>query len=276
MLYHAWAGLVLHALLLVVLTLHSGLGRSDESRKLSLALTLVPLIRLLALSLPMMKLPLATWYPLIALPMLVATWLVVQQSGLPHHRVGLHSTRKVFHVMMMSGGLGLGALKYVVFYPVTLVEPFTGSDLAWLSLLLIFLAGFTEELIFRGLLQATALPVMGRWALLYSAAVFAVLHIGYLSIPVVVFAFFIGLLFAQIVRWSGSILGVALLHSTIDLTQVMVLPSALHIDTAINPMAAWLFSLSMITPGVILLLLALMTAGLAIVLMVLGYLSALP
>lgn len=276
LLYHVWAGLVLHTLLLVILTLHSGLGRNDSARKLSLTLTLVPLIRLLSLSLPMLRLPLSSWYLLISLPMLLATWVVVQQTGLPRQVLGLHSPRKVFHVMMMSGGLGLGALKYLVFQPLPLAEPFTETRLLWLYLLLIFLAGFTEEVIFRGLIQAAAWPVMGHRALLYSAAVFAVLHIGYLSVPVVLFAFFVGLLFGQIVRWSGSILGVALLHSTIDLTQVMVLPSALHIDTAINPMAAWLFSLSMITPGVILLLLALMTAGLAIVLMVLGYLSALP
>jgi hypothetical protein len=276
LLYHVWAGLVLHTLLLVILTLHSGLGRNDSARKLSLTLTLVPLIRLLSLSLPMLRLPLSSWYLLISLPMLLATWVVVQQTGLPRQVLGLHSPRKVFHVMMMSGGLGLGALKYLVFQPLPLAEPFTETRLLWLYLLLIFLAGFTEEVIFRGLIQAAAWPVMGHRALLYSAAVFAVLHIGYLSVPVVLFAFFVGLLFGQIVRWSGSILGAALLHGVMDVMMLIVLPSTLHMGTEMHAVSIWLFSLEMLAPGVILLMLALMTAGLALTLIVLSYLCTLP
>src|SRR5262245_4284422 len=50
-------GLILHALLLVGLTLHGGLGGRVAERRFVLALTLAPLIRLLSLSLPLANIP---------------------------------------------------------------------------------------------------------------------------------------------------------------------------------------------------------------------------
>src|SRR5262245_30322365 len=73
------AGLVLHALLLIGLTIHSALEHHEAYRRLILALTLAPLIRLLSLGLPLMRLPQLAWYPVVAVPLLMATWLIIRQ-----------------------------------------------------------------------------------------------------------------------------------------------------------------------------------------------------
>jgi membrane protease YdiL (CAAX protease family) len=269
---HPPVGLLLHGVLLFGLMLHSMLGRRDETRRLALALAPLPLVRMLALALPLMDVPPRAWYPLLALSLFGAAWVVVQQAGLSAARLGLDVRRRAFQLLMITGGPGLGAVQYALF-PLPPLHIGAGSTLLLLGGS-ILLASFAEELLLRGLLQQTALPLMGQRALLYGAVIFAVLHIGYLSVPVVVFAFLVGLLFAWVVHLSGSLLGVALVHSTASITHLLVLPFL--IDTVAHAASPplWVNLLAVLTPGLILLLLALMAVSLGLVLLLLADLCA--
>jgi uncharacterized membrane protein len=60
--------------------------------------------------------------------------------------------------------------------------------------------------------------------LLYVSVLFGVMHIGYLSVVDVVFVTCVGLLFAHIVRWGGSILGVTLAHGVTNATLFILMP----------------------------------------------------
>lgn len=267
-------GLTLYAGLLVLLTLHSSMGRSDDGRKLALALTLVPLIRMLALLLPLLDLPIVTWYPVVAVPMLLIVSVVVYQTRLPIRTLGLQSTQRALHLMMISGGFGLGAVLYGLRFSQTAVDPIDWGPFVLPMVLLVMLAGFTEEIIFRGLVQTIAGRLMGPWSLIYGAVLFAVLQIGYLSISLVLFALVLGLLFAQIVSWSGSLLGVALVHGMMNVTALIFLPI---LDES-NVVTDSTFVASNVTgdptPLIIFVLLVCMSVSLCGILMALGYLSA--
>jgi membrane protease YdiL (CAAX protease family) len=272
-------GVALYAELLILLAIHSGLGRSDEGRKLALALTLVPLARMLALALPLMDVPRVAWYAVVVVPLLLASWVVVRQMRFPAQPVGLRARNRAFHLMMMSGGLGLGTAWYVIFQAehVGVVLVGEGAGAAWWLLLpLVVLAGFVEEMILRGLVQSAAWLSMGRMALLYSALMSAVLHIGYLSTTVVAFAFLIGFLFAYLFHWSGSLLGVGLLHGTASATHLIVLPTFLRTVEQSESTRAWMAFMNPVEPVLLLLILALMLLTLAAVLAVIGYLCMLP
>ena len=55
-------------------------NRSHACAKLiisALALTLAPLIRVLSLSLPLFRFPQAAWYPIVAIPLLLAAWVII-------------------------------------------------------------------------------------------------------------------------------------------------------------------------------------------------------
>lgn len=269
------SGLVLYTGLLLTLTGHSVLGRRDETRKLALTLTLIPLSRMLALALPLMKLPQETWYAVLAAVLLVITTIMARQSGLPRRELGLHTRHAALHLLMLTGGLGLGTIQFAIFQPQPLNGTGNWGPLLLLTLLAVCITGFTEELIFRGLVQSLALRVMGRWGLLYGALIFAVLHIGYLSITGVVFAFLVGLLFAQIVSWSRSILGVSLVHGIANVMQLLLLPHLIQSTAGVASGALWLTVIGMVTPGIIPIILILMTIALGIVLLVLGYIGSL-
>jgi uncharacterized protein len=217
-------GLILHALLLIGLTLYGATGQLTEGRKLALALTLAPLIRLLSLSLPLIRFPQIAWYPIVAIPLLIAAWIVIRLLGLPRQSLGLRRGNLRLQLMLAGGGLGLGTIEYLILQPTPLITTLSWGGVLLPALSLVIFTGFTEELIFRGLLQAVATPVLTRWALIYVSLLFAALHIGYLSLSDVAFVFGVGMLFGQIVRRGGSILGVTLAHGMTNVTLFLIMP----------------------------------------------------
>jgi membrane protease YdiL (CAAX protease family) len=217
-------GMTLHALLLVGLTLYGASGQLSEGRRLALALTLAPLIRLLSLSLPLIRFPQATWYPIVAIPLLIAAWIVIRLLGLSRQELGLRAGNLPVQLMLIGGGLGLGAAEYAILQPAPLVANYSWGAIVLPALSLVIFTGFTEELIFRGLLQTVAAPALMRSTILYVALLFAALHIGYLSVVDVAFVFAVGVLFGEIVRRGGSILGVTLAHGLTNVTLFLIMP----------------------------------------------------
>ena len=93
------------------------------------------------------------------------------------------------------------------------------------ALILLVGTGVVEELIFRGILQYTADEVYGSWrGIVFVSVLFAVLHIGHLSVLDVVFVFFVALYFGAAVRWTRSLIGVSIAHGLTNIMLFIVLP----------------------------------------------------
>jgi membrane protease YdiL (CAAX protease family) len=217
-------GLALHALILIALMLQSAAEPPGPPRNLTLALTLVPLTRLLSLSLPLATFPRLDWYPIVTVPLLIAWWGAFRTLDLTGGELGLRSDGLALQLALAGGGLGLGAIEYRILQPQILVANASFDSFLVAALILIVFTGLAEELIFRGLLQHLASQVAGSWGLIYVSLLFAALHVGYRSFDQVVFAFSIGLLFAMVVRGTGSILGVSLAHGLVNVTLFLVMP----------------------------------------------------
>lgn len=220
----AQTGQLLHLLLLVGLMLHAALGPKGPASRFALALALAPLIRILSLSLPLRDFPQLAWYPLVAFPLLTATLVVIRQLGLSRGELGLRRGALPVQLGLVSLGVLLGAAEYFILAPRPQFAEPTALALGLAALNLLVCTGFSEELIFRGVLQSLGAPALGRWALVYLAILFGVLHIGYLSWLDVVFVAGVGLVFAYLVRWTGSILGVTLVHGLTNSMLFLVMP----------------------------------------------------
>jgi membrane protease YdiL (CAAX protease family) len=236
---HPHSGLILHTAILLALLALAATSRNESMRKLALALVLAPLIRLLSLSLPLPSFPQIQWYPIVSVPLMITLWLIARQGEVSTDALGLRSGRLPLQLMIMCGGLGLGAIEYAILAPEPLIRPFSWPALLSAALTLTVFTGFTEEIIFRGLLQSLAIPVLGRWALIYVALLFGVLHIGYLSVTDVVFVFAVGMLFAYIVYWSNSILGVTLAHGLTNVFLFLVMPHVAEQTAAVRAIVMW-------------------------------------
>lgn len=217
-------GLVTHAILLLALLLHVGLSNDAAMRALLLTLCVAPLIRMLSMGLPLARMPQIAWYAVVSAPLFLACWLLIRTLGYTRADLNLRFGRPGPQLAIMLIGLVLGITEYAILRPAPLVAALTWQQLVLPALILLICTGFSEELIFRGIMQRAAYTAMGRWAIVYVAAVFAVLHMGYRSFPDVLFVFVVGVIFGWIVARTGSLLGVTLAHGMTNIVLFLVMP----------------------------------------------------
>ncbi|MFQ6019753.1 MAG: lysostaphin resistance A-like protein [Dehalococcoidia bacterium] len=226
------SGMALHALLLSALIIAGGMGGAgigDETPPLSrllYSLTLVPLIRILSLSMPLTRFDQTYWYLMAGLPVLAAILVVTMALGLHFRDIGLCLGRRPFlQLLVIALGFGLGVMEHFILNSEPLIDELTLRQFLVPALILLVATGFLEELLFRGVLQRTALPVLGPvLGLVYVSLIFAILHIGYRSALDVAFVFAIALIYAWAVRKTGSILGVSLSHGLTNIMLFLVAP----------------------------------------------------
>jgi len=234
----AQLGLALHGLLVVALAAYRALARSKEEQTFALALLVAPLTRMLSLALPLDRFPQIAWYAIASGPLLVAAAIITHKLGLSRRDLGLHAGDLGLQLMVSAGGLGLGAGAYLILKPAPLVAGWSWDDLWLPALILLVCTGLAEEMIFRGVLQAAALPVLGPLALLHLALLFAALQIGFLSPAHVCFTCGVGLMFACVRHWSGSIIGVSLTHGFTNIMLFIVMPYLAKFPTSAVAVAA--------------------------------------
>ena len=81
-----------------------------------------------------------------------------------------------------------------------------------------------EELIFRGVLQRSAVQAFSGWGIVYVSLLFAILHMGFLSWLDIIFVFAVALFFGWVVKKTGSLLGVTLSHGLTNIVLFLVAP----------------------------------------------------
>ena len=118
----------------------------------------------------------------------------------------------------------VGYGEYEILKPSPLVEWSQWRDILVPSITLLIGTGFVEELIFRGIIQHSAVDVLGKSGVVYVSIVFAVLHIGYNSAIDIIFVFITGLVFGWLVLKTKSILGVTLAHGLANIVLWLLLP----------------------------------------------------
>ena len=221
-----YVGAGLHFLLLFALPMHASFA-PPRCQPLLLALVVAPLVRLVSLAMPLIGLPMELWWVLTSAPLFIAAIPLIRELGLTRDSLAL----RIGHLPTQLGialiGLPLALGEYLILHPAAVAGELSPSEMVAPTLALLVSTGFLEELLFRGLLQAVAFKLLGAWGLVYVSAVFAVLHIGYLSVVDVVFVFVVGLLFAQLVARTRSLLGVTLAHGITNTGLYVVLPHLL-------------------------------------------------
>ncbi len=217
-------GLAVHALTLVGLFVLSTKTRWREAWAFVISLAFAPLIRILSLALPLNSFPLLYWYLITSVPLFAATWAAGRSLGYSWRGLGMTLRGWPLQVMVGLSGLAIGAGEYLILRP----EPLA-AELSWRSiwqpaLILFVCTGLLEEMIFRGLLQRSTTDALGRWGVPYVAMLFAVLHVGYKSLPDVAFVLLVGLFFGWVVARTRSLLGVTIAHGATNIMLFLVLP----------------------------------------------------
>jgi len=223
----------LHGGLIALAAVHMAIeqGRTAPSTKRSplagllVAFLTAPLIRIISLTLPMGDIDPPLRYVVAGVPMLIGGVLAARVAGLDRHDLGLTWRGTELQVMVVAISVAIGVVEFVILRPGPL-GPFPWLAGGWMPALAVgVFTGIPEELIFRGVMQNAARPLIGRWNWLYVGAVFAVLHIGYGSAFDVLFVFGVGLLYGWVVEETRSIIGVAIGHGLANVVLLCVAPN---------------------------------------------------
>ena len=99
-------GMGAHLVVMLALLVHSTIGHSDQKRKLAPELTLAPMIRVLSLSTPLINFPQIDWYLIVSIPLLAATWVIIEQSGVKPGALGFSVGDLGLQIMLAGSGLG--------------------------------------------------------------------------------------------------------------------------------------------------------------------------
>jgi len=219
-------GFLSHAVILMSLLILSASRHGDNpASNMFLSLSLAPLIRILSLSLPLAYFPRYAWYSVAGVPVLAAAATMIRVQGLSLEDVGLTFKKPLIQTGLALTGIPFGMVEYFILKPEPLALGFTPIEYFLLALALIFFTGFVEELVFRGVIQITAIKALGEKVGVFGVtAVFAILHIGWLSALDVVFVFLVGLLFAVSTFRTGSIVGSILSHGLTNVVLFLVMP----------------------------------------------------
>lgn len=226
--YHSIAlGLWIYAFLLLFLVGVSSfsLGGGGDIQNLMKCLTLAPLIRMLSMSMPVYSLEQVHWYVIINTPLLVVAFLLVKSQNLGWGHVGLRLRYPGLQLLVAFSGIFLGLMDYVLLRPSPLVESLSLSSILVPSLVLLVFTGFSEELVFRGIIQGNAGKVVGdSYGLVLTSALFAAMHIGWQSLPSLVFVFGVGLFYGFIFQRTGSLWGITLSHGVTNIMMFLIAP----------------------------------------------------
>jgi len=224
-------GLVLHSIIMISLLILSSLKFGENpSSKFFLILSLAPLIRIISLSVPLTHFPRYTWYIVVNIPVLVAVLAMMRVQGIGFKDAGIKFSKPLVQTVIALTGIPLGFIDYLILKPESIAQGLPFWNLTLLAIGLGLTTGFVEELVFRGLMQPSAVEVFGeRLGLIGVAAVFAALHIGWLSMIDLAFVFSIGLFYGFATLKTGNIVGVSLSHGITNIVLFLVAPSIMLI-----------------------------------------------
>ena len=202
-------GLVIEMVILFALLLNSSLNVSYNYSVMLRSMMILPMIRIIGLSIPLMQIQPLYWFPIIAVPLFAAVYTIMKSQGLTRKHVGLIWGNKKIQFLIAITGIFLGTIEYTILQPKPLIAVLDPVTLITASIILIISTGFAEELLFRGILQKNAENVFGTIAgLLYTALLFTALHIGWNSFNDLIFVFSVALFYGYSFMKTRSIVGI--------------------------------------------------------------------
>lgn len=215
-----------HMVLLMALSLSIPLMKNEEVRKTYQALMLLPLLRLVNLSMPVFfDITLYSFifiYAPLAVPVAIAAVyqrLTLEEVGITLRRIWLYFPLSV----LIGAGMGVG--EYMVIRTGYLIPDLSPLNLLRLTVVMVFFVGLVEEVIFRSVLQTRLNKIFGVWeGILLSSMLFGFMHSGYGTSYEVLYTSFVGVIIGYMFYKTRSLPLITLVHGFVNVFLFGVIP----------------------------------------------------
>lgn len=212
--------------------------RDAALASLLIASSLASLVRVISLATPRFSvvpgsLPTDTqntipWLALVSVPLLASVIAVAYVQGLRPRDLGLAFSggKEVpMQAAIALTGLPLGLVEFAILTPRAWIAELALGPVVVGALVIFLATGLSEELVFRGILLKGAVQGLGeKRGLLYVTAIFASLHIFFLSGVDLAYVFGVGLFYGFAVLKTRNLWGVIVSHSLGNVVLYLIAP----------------------------------------------------
>lgn len=211
-------GTLYYGLILILILHHFLLAENDPSRNSLILIASIPMLRLLAMALPVSLVPPVARYIMVGLPVALGVFLLVKQTGLGRQEFGINlpTTRKREqfweNLLIALSGLPLGIIGFYFGDPIPLVTDGNWQEILAGTLVVFIFVAALEEVVFRGILLRTLHKLFGPYGILIATIVYLVLFASSHSFGMVFIMGFVSLLYSWHALESRSILAVTISH----------------------------------------------------------------
>lgn len=215
-----------HIGVLIALSLSDIIIKNLKVYRIYQALMLLPILRLVNLSMPVFFNTTLYTFVFVYAPLLVPLALIVinQRSSFEH--IGITAKNlPVYILLSIPLGFLLGLGEYLTIRPSYLIQELSIVNLLILTFIMVFFVGLVEEIIFRSILQTRLEDALGvKEAVLIAGLLFGLMHSGYGTYHEILYTGFVGLFMGFAFYKTKSLPFVVVLHGLVNVFLFGILP----------------------------------------------------
>lgn len=218
-------GISLHFLLLVSIPLLLSIIRNQETVYALQALMLLPLLRLVNVSMPISEASLLL-FVVVYIPMLIPIYLMIRHQRLSDVQLGIVYERLTAYIPMgIALGALLGAGEYLIIGSSYLIPGLSDPFILVFASVIFLYVGLIEEFIFRSLIQTKLEGLFGLTpGLLAASLLFGVMHSIYGEVTEMAYIFAAGIVLGYLFQRTRSLPLVAVAHGIANIVLFVLLP----------------------------------------------------
>ncbi len=217
---------IIYAVILLGLSFSMMFIKNEEIQKTYQAFILLPILRLINLSMPVFFESTLDSFIFIYCLMSIPVSIAAAHQDFTRTQLGLTFNKLIFYIpLSLFLGIVLGAGEYLIIGTNNLIPDLSVFNIVKLSIVMIFFAGLVEELIFRSILQTRLQIVLGdKKGLIFTAILFGLMHSGYGSFSEVLYASFVGLFIGSLFYRTRSLPLAIMIHGFINIFVFGIFP----------------------------------------------------
>jgi len=219
-------GVFLHIIIVLSIFILTAVYYEEDIAKLYLSLSLVPFLRILNLSTPIVPIPPIYWYIPVGIPGWIAAILFIKIFGLSPQEIGFKAGRIPSQVMVgIISGIPLGILSYLSLRPEPLISAMEIFTLITAIVIISLFVVLPEEIVFRGILFKSAIRVLDlKWAYIFAVLTYCSAYISHLSIGYIIVILIAGCTFCRFIKHFNSLLAASVGHIITSITAYLIWP----------------------------------------------------
>lgn len=217
---------IIYTTLLIILSLSIIISGNSEIRKVHQAFILLPILRLVNLSMPIFFESNLYSFVFIYVPMAIPATIISIHQEIPKER-RRYLIRKipVYLPFSLVAGLIFAEMEYSVIQTSPLIPDLSPVNLLALAVIMIFIVSLIEEFIFRGIIQTRLEEFLGPvGGILLASFLFGIMHSSYGTPYEMAYTFLAGGILGYLFYSTKSLPFVVMIHGFINIFLFGLIP----------------------------------------------------